>query len=613
MLKIYNASGDHIANLDKYEDLMIEEEVSQLNVLFFDIPKDLSYLIEHEGYVEVEGDGKYVIKEKNLNKDFYEIVGMYDLEELQEYIESKAYVSLTAQQMMDDLLTGTGWSFETSDNKVRTATGVTIDRLDLIYAILRDTFELEIRFDNQAKVIYAESELGEDKGVYFHDEVNLDEIKVDADTYDFATRIIPRGKDGLSIEAINDGLPYLENLTYSSKIITRYWSDERYTVVENLKEAAQKKLDVWSKVLKNFSAKVYDLARISGIDILAYAPGDTIEIVDKESGIREKQRIIVRKKYPDEPRKDTITIANRMRQLSDSNKEEFDGIKQDFSVIRANFQLLEEAVEGKVSQNEYNTDKEQMEEDYAAFKLEFDNFTVTVQDGGGNNLIKNSVGYAGDKYWEVFSGEMIPSQSTWVLQGDAKHGVKMEGGLNAFFHHLDMAPGETYTLSIKVKKGIAGTFEMSLDEHMTGYLYQIIQIPAGEEYDGVVSFEFEYDGNAIDPVLSIVSVDSEIEYTDLMLAKGSNVNYWSQANGEVYTLRVQTDADGIKVFYEDGKGYTIMSPEEFAGYYNNQKIFTLNGDITEVMGLEIKGKGLWMRPIKFVQTNDSVDLVWTGV
>lgn len=613
MIKIYDSSGIHKGDLDKYDELLIEEEVSQLNVLHFEIPNELGGLIEHEGYAEVENDGRYVIKEKNLKKESYEIVGLYDLEDLQDYIESKAYVSLTASTMMSDLLTGTGWTFVTSDNKVRTATGVTIDRLDLIYAILRDTFDLEIHFDNQAKVITAEPLLGADKGVYFHDEVNLEEVTEDADTYDFATRIIPRGKDGLSIEAINGGLPYLENLTYSSKILTRYWSDERYTVIENLKEAAQAKLDVWSKPLKSYSAQVADLAKIAGLDILAYGPGDTIELVDRASGIREKQRVVVRKKYPDDPTRDKVTIANRMRQLSDSTKEDFDGVKQDFSVIRANLQLLEKSIEGKVSKNDYETDKEAMENDFAAFKLEYDNFTVTVQAGGGNNLLKNSVGYAEDKHWDVFTGEMIPSQSTWVLQGEAKHGIKLTGPGNVFAQHLDLKAGETYTLRIKLKKGLAGTLKISLDEHMAYHIHEILDLAAGEDYDGTVSFEFVYGGSATDPALAITTVDADVEYTDLMLAKGQNIQYWTQANGEVYTLRVRTDADGIKVYRADGNGYTIMSPEEFAGYYNNQKIFTLNGDITEVMGLEIKGKGLWMRPIKIVQGNDSIDFVWTGV
>lgn len=612
MLRLYNPSGQRIGAIEHYQNLCVEEEISQLNVISFEVPKSESDLIDYEGYVETENDGRYVIKEKSSSNDTMEIKGIYDLEELSGFIESKAYVSLTLSDMMKDILVGTGWDFQTSDTSIKTASGVTIDRLDLIYAIVRDTFGLEIKFDNRAKVITAEHHLGSDKGVYFHDEVNLVEVKVDGDTYDFATRIIPRGADGLSIESVNGGLPYLENLQYSSKIITTYWSDERYTVPERLMAAAQDKLDILSKPLKSYAAQVVDLSRVSKMTILEYSPGDVITLQDRESGIREKQRIVLRKKYLDEPERDSVTIANRLRQIDDEIRSEFDGLRQNFTVIRASLQLLDEAVEGKVSQNDYDADKSQMEQDYTSFRTEFDNFTITVQSGGGNNLIKNSVGYAGDKYWYVYMGELQPSQSTWILDGDAKHGIKLSGDVH-FEQPLSLVHGETYTLRFKVKKGQAGFFKLTIDDLGATHLYEILEIPVGDDYDGIASYEFVYDAFASDPGISIVSLGAETEITDLMLAKGQNIGYWTQANGEVYTLKVRTDEDGVKVYRADGNGYTVMSPEEFAGYYNNQKIFTLNGDITEVMGLEIKGKGLWMRPVKLVQTSNSLDFVWTGV
>ncbi|WP_313127526.1 phage tail protein [Proteiniclasticum ruminis] len=384
MLKLYNPSGQRIGALEHYENLVVEEEVNQLNLLSFDVPKEYSSLIEYEGYVETEHNGRYIIKEKSSRTDTMGYKAIYDLEDLNGHIESKAYVSMTLSAMMADLLNGTGWAINTSDTSLRTATAVTIDRLDLIYAIVRDTFGLEIKFDNQAKVITAEQYLGSDKGVYFHDEVNLIELQVDGDTYDFATRIIPRGADGLSIESVNGGLPYLENTQHSTKIITRYWSDERYTIPENLKAAAQAKLDVMSKPLKSYAARVVDLARIAGISILEYSPGDVITLVDRESGIKEKQRIVVRRKFLDEPERDAITIANRLRQMDDSIQTEFDGMKQDFSVIRASLQLLDQKILARVSQNEYDTDKEAMDLAYAELELSIDGLEAEVLDLEGN-------------------------------------------------------------------------------------------------------------------------------------------------------------------------------------------------------------------------------------
>src|SRR5699024_172070 len=130
--------------------------------------------------------------------------------------------------------------------------------------------------------------------------------------------------------------------------------------------------------------------------------------------------------------------------------------------------------------------------------------------------------------------------------------------------------------------------------------------------DGEFSLQFNSDEITQYELLIQVSGASgtdPVELTDLMLARGQNYDVWSQAAGEIYTLNVRADGEGINVYSTDGKGKTVMSPEEFAGYYNNQKIFTLNGDITEVMGLYVGGKGLFIPPVKFVQTNNSLDVV----
>ena len=69
MLKLYNPSGQRIGAIEHYGNLVVEEEVSQLNLLSFDVPKEYSSLIEYEGYVETEHDGRYIIKEKYSRTD----------------------------------------------------------------------------------------------------------------------------------------------------------------------------------------------------------------------------------------------------------------------------------------------------------------------------------------------------------------------------------------------------------------------------------------------------------------------------------------------------------------------------------------------------------------
>lgn len=539
----------------------------------------------------------------------------------------------------------------------RTVTGTNMSILEFIYKAI-DVFKYDIRFDNKTKTIYVADELGADKGVYFHDEVNLKSLNTTSDTYDFATRLIPVGFNDMGIELINDGKPYVENHTYSDKIVTVYWSDERYTVIENLKADAEKKLAKICKPLRSYSADVQDLSRSKDYKILSYEVGDTITLVDKDTNTKEKQRIIEKVKYLDEPEKDSVVIANRPRYLGDEQEKIVDNLRSSFNITKASLELFEDSIvgkvtdiegvvtnlendyegfkdqvdakitdntaeieilateiSGKVSQTEYDGDYKEINNNFTEFKQDYESFKNTIQIGGGSNLIRNSVGYGELNYWRVLNGEIDFGTSTWILEGTSKHGWKISNG--TMYQDIDLLSNTDYTVSGRLLKTTpAGLVSIGLyDVETDTLIHEVIKKDHGETFDGQFSLQFS-SGNIRNYKLKIIvsdaSIDSPVEITDLMLGQGQNYDVWSQASGEIYTLDVKMDGYGIEVNNADGKGKTVMSPEEFAGYYNDQKIFTLNGDITEVMGLMVKDKGLFIPPIKFVQTNESLDVVWTG-
>lgn len=262
-------------------------------------------------------------------------------------------------------------------------------------------------------------------------------------------------------------------------------------------------------------------------------------------------------------------------------------------------------------------DLDEKMQSFTETQQDYQNFKNTIQIGGGNNIIKNSVGYGDDfNFWTVVSGVIKKGISSWILDGIAKHGWIISSGVMQ--QDMDLLLGMDLTISGRlIKYTSAGSILIGLYDPDTDQLiHTVINKNTTEVYDGQFSFAFNtenYRKLRLKITASGISTVNPSEITDLMLAQGINVDVWSQANGEIYTLNVKVDSKGISVYSADNKGKTVMSPEEFAGYYNNQKIFTLNGDITEVMGLEIKGKGLWIRPLKIVQTSNSIDFVWTGV
>lgn len=614
MLKIFDKNKDYIRGIEGPDNTRIEQEVNITDTLLFQIPLSLGEIIEEEGYIKTR-EGNFVIKEKNKKSKGYEVVGKYDLEELIEYVENKAYITMTIKDMIDDLLQGMGWTVISSMTIKRTVTGTNTTKLALIKKAV-DKFKAEIKFDNVNKIIYIEEKLGTDKGVYFHDEVNLKDLSVTSDTYDFATRLIPKGKNDLGIEGINDGIPYVENHEYSDKVITLYWKDERYIDVYNLRYDAQKKLDEWAKPLRSYEAQVEDLSRNTGYEILSYEPGDIITLVEKETNTREKQRIVKKTKYLYVKNKDKVTIANRARYLETEQEKEIAEIRTNVVTTKASLELLDDAVQSKVSQQSYLEDKKEMENNYTEFRQEFDKFKYTVQVGGGNNLIKNSVGYGEFNFWERMQNTVIiPATSTWIMEGIAKHGWQIYAG--ELTQEVSLFSNNIYTLSGKLRKQTeAGTILIGLYDIATNELIvEVFRKDIGELFDGNFSMQFDSLENTnlkLKITATGISELSPLELTDLMLVKGESAESWTQSNGEVYTLNVKIDGKGVNVYSIDGKGKTVMSPEEFAGYYNNKKIFTLNRDITEVMGLMIKEKGLFIPPVKFVQTDNSLDIVWTG-
>src|SRR5699024_6541235 len=73
---------------------------------------------------------------------------------------------------------------------------------------------------------------------------------------------------------------------------------------------------------------------------------------------------------------------------------------------QAELGVLSDEISTKVSKTEYDRDYEEITDNYTEFKQEYNNFTSSVQVGGGNNLILNSVGYGELNYWKKNSGNI---------------------------------------------------------------------------------------------------------------------------------------------------------------------------------------------------------------
>lgn len=81
---------------------------------------------------------------------------------------------------------------------------------------------------------------------------------------------------------------------------------------------------------------------------------------------------------------------------------------------------------------------------------------------------------------------------------------------------------------------------------------------------------------------------------------------WQPYPSEIYNTNVKIDINGITVKNNQTDGYTMITPQEFSGYSridgNIERIFTLNGQVTEVKMLKAE-KRITMAPVSVFAMN----------
>lgn len=317
MLRILDKNKVPVKGLRVYSDLCIESVLDlDDKTLSFSAPlRNVRGFIVPEGYIETKED-RYVVKEVTRGTDgTAKITATLDMEAL----EGKSFRSFktteqTIQAALQLAFAGTGWTIaESTITKKRTLSMTNVSAMDILKQALK-TYRAEILVDSKNQQIYIYESVGSDKGVYFTSQLNLKKLSVQSTSYDFYTELEPYGKDGMTIESVNNGKTYVENHQYSNKVKRYIWKDERYTVAESLKEDAEAKLADMSRPYNSYSADVIDLSRASAgkYAILSYSMGDTVTLMDGITGTREKQRIVGMKRYPEEPNRDTCTLANKV-------------------------------------------------------------------------------------------------------------------------------------------------------------------------------------------------------------------------------------------------------------------------------------------------------------
>lgn len=333
-MQIFNDKKQRVGILKGFKDRKIVKTLNSGDrELSFKYPSDGEKVdqLKEEYYIRTKDD-EYVIRKKKTGVQFNEYTAQLNVEELEGAVFPYGFESKeqTIRACLEFAFEGTGWKVGMCQiTKKRT---INKDEETTAWDVLQDclsTYRVECKIRSLEKTIDIYEQIGADRGRYFIEGLNLKKLTVTSDTYDFYTRLIPLGKDGIGIEWL--GKPYLENYQYSSKIKTYVWSDERYTNTTSLIEDGIAKLEEMSKPYVAYKADVIDLARQSKkySSVFDYDIGDTVWMISKSTKTKEKQRIVKLTEYPESPQSNTVELSNATKTFAEVQQEATDQAKSE--------------------------------------------------------------------------------------------------------------------------------------------------------------------------------------------------------------------------------------------------------------------------------------------
>ena len=320
-MKLY--SGGKVYPLSCISNWCITSSLGGSKTMQFDIsPQSPEYrLIAEEERIEYDGV-YYVIKSINERRTTATVTAEIDLDGLKGKVFTEfKHETISFTQAMSMALDGTGWSV--------TGTGlVTAKRsfdltdvipLDIVNKCTDKTmYNVSFDIDNIHKILNVSVPTTLANNVFFTDELNLKELTFKGSSSNFATRLYAYGKDGLSIASINDGKAYIDNNSYSDKVIAAVWRDERYTKASSLLADAKIKLEEIAVPERSYVCEIIDLAKLNRVEYSDFVinVNSIITLIDRRRGKRLNHTVVEKKEYPNEPINNTVTLSTSPQKIS---------------------------------------------------------------------------------------------------------------------------------------------------------------------------------------------------------------------------------------------------------------------------------------------------------
>lgn len=223
-------------------------------------------------------------------------------------------------------------------------------------------------------------------------------------------------------------------------------------------------------------------------------------------------------------------------------------------------------------------------------------FTSEYQ--GGINYIRNSSALGGITDDWGTSGIVDCLQNADTKNSTVANSCFRLMERSTLYQNVDnIISGNTYCISLKAKKGsnLSASIKIVYDSDKEAVILQeSTETHDWQEYSAVIS---EIQSPTIR--LEIQSTGDGFCIADIMLCEGNVPKTWTPAPNEIYTSGVKMDYRGLEVSRSGTSEKTAITNSEFAGYYNDEKIFSINKDETHIKKTIVDGE-LTIDRVKFI-------------
>lgn len=300
------------------DDYCIKQKYNGINELSFTVPDDIK-IVNEQSIHETTQNQEYLVKVVNGDNITCEL----DLDALRS-VQTDYDASATPHGHLSAALSSVGWTLvdNTGITTRRTITGA-LTPMEIIEQV-EDTWNgVTAMFDTATKTVTILCPAdNKPQYAFLAEELNLRQLDIAGDSSSFCTRLRAKGADGMTFASINNGKDYVENHTYSNRIIYGVAiSDERFTDKQSLKDYAQATLDANAVPAVSYECDVVDVAAIdSDFSFQRLQMHKAVWLLDKKFNTRVAHRIVEYCIYPNDASKNKVTLSTVIPSLQGSVK-----------------------------------------------------------------------------------------------------------------------------------------------------------------------------------------------------------------------------------------------------------------------------------------------------